>query len=70
MYNNFFINSTYRAVSRFISLNIQLKIWGRQNQTVAGVFENVVKSHPNKIAFVMDDAKFTFQQVRFNYLKN
>lgn len=52
-----------RAGIRFVKLNVKLTLWERQKKTVPKLFEEIVRRHPNKIAFMMDDKKLTFQDV-------
>uniref|UniRef100_A0A0K8TSP3 Very long-chain fatty acid transport protein n=1 Tax=Tabanus bromius TaxID=304241 RepID=A0A0K8TSP3_TABBR len=52
-----------RTAVRFVKLNLKLMIWERQKKTIPKVFRDFVRLHPDKIAFMMDDKKLTFQEV-------
>lgn len=46
----------------FVTFNFKLMIWEWQNLTVAKLFQRTVKNYPEKIAFILDDTKITFQE--------
>lgn len=48
-------------------MSLMLIIWEKQNQTVASIFRRLVAKHPNKTAFLMDDKKLTFQEVKLQH---
>lgn len=41
-----------------------LKIWEHSNYTVASIFRGNVAKQPTKAAFLIDDKKLTFQEVK------
>jgi hypothetical protein len=56
------------AAKRFISMSVMLMSWERSNQTVVSIFRRQVEKHPNKAAFLLDDKKLTFKEVKFDFL--
>lgn len=67
--NSFFINFfeylsfTFRAFVKFTKLNYYLVLWEWQKMTVPKIFQKTHKKYKNKIAFIMDDKKLTFNDV-------
>lgn len=51
------------AAVRFLRLSFILYIWEKKGLTVPMVFRNIVKKHPYKMAFTMDDTQLAFQDV-------
>lgn len=41
-----------------------LKKWEKNNDSIASVFRRNFKQNPNKNAFLIDDKKITFKEVR------
>lgn len=44
---------------------IMLRKWEKKRDSVASVFQRNVKLHPNKEAFLIDDIKITFKEVKY-----
>ncbi|XP_044752462.1 long-chain fatty acid transport protein 4 isoform X2 [Coccinella septempunctata] len=52
-----------RALYRFIRLQIQIKGYARKNSTLADIFRENVKKHPNKIAICFEDQEWDFAKL-------
>ncbi|XP_018579796.1 long-chain fatty acid transport protein 4 [Anoplophora glabripennis] len=52
-----------RALYKYLRLIIQVKSFQRKNLTLADVFRQNVKKHPNKPCIVFEDQEWTFGQV-------
>uniref|UniRef100_A0A182PAY1 Very long-chain fatty acid transport protein n=1 Tax=Anopheles epiroticus TaxID=199890 RepID=A0A182PAY1_9DIPT len=55
--------STHTAII-FLKLNLCLYRYERAGATVVQIFESVVARQPDKVAFLMDDGRLTFGQVK------
>ncbi|KAL5286698.1 SLC27A4 family protein [Megaselia abdita] len=53
----------YQAGVRFIRLNYILSMYEWKGMTVPRVFKEIVKKHPERPAFILDDKTLTFQEV-------
>lgn len=51
------------ALYRFISVILQNRSYARSNKSIADIFRQNVKKHPNKIAFIFEGKEWTFQEV-------
>lgn len=54
---------TFRALVKYVYMSIVLLMHEKLNHTVATIFTKVVAKNPNKVAFLMDDKKMTYQEV-------
>lgn len=52
-----------RAISGYIKLRWIIRSHERKNRSVADVFQQHVRRHPNKVCFIFEDQEWTFQQV-------
>lgn len=64
----------YRAITRYIKVLWIIRGHERNNRTIADVFRQHVRKHPNKVCIIFEDQEWTFQQVRlyikiYNFIK-
>lgn len=55
--------SYYRAGTRFLILNIFLIYWEKKQWSIARIFQQRCREHPDKPCFLIDNRKLTFQDV-------
>lgn len=60
----FSLSFFYRGAIRFIRVNILLWWWETRGFTVARVFSRLAERHPEKVAYILEDKEWTYQQVR------
>ena len=53
----------FRGAFRFLKVNAFLWWWETRRYTVAKVFSNLAATHPKKIAYIIEDQEWTYQQV-------
>lgn len=57
-------NISFSAAKRFLGLSAMLIGFEITNQTVASLFRKTVAKHPHKTAFLLEDRKITFREVK------
>ncbi|GFY37647.1 long-chain fatty acid transport protein 1 [Trichonephila inaurata madagascariensis] len=52
-----------RALFRLFRMKRFIRKCRKHNSTIGGIFQHLVKKHPNKICIMHDDKKWTFQEI-------